>query len=157
MGRREKKVGASPARRRRLKSSARPSWAPWKSPRRRVPLTEFSTSAALTLGTGPAKVLRTVEKPKPEVAPSNYAIIGRYVFEPTLFDHLKEVKPGVGGEIQLTDGMDRLCKAGKLYALKIEGSRYDIGNHLSYVKAQLDAALRRPELADRLRQYLRTL
>jgi UTP--glucose-1-phosphate uridylyltransferase len=106
---------------------------------------------------GSIKVKKTVEKPKPAEAPSRFAIIGRYVFEPSLFDELRQVKPGVGGEIQLTDGMDRLAQAGGLQALLIDDCRYDIGNHLSYVIAQVDAALRRPELADRLRAYLRSL
>jgi UTP--glucose-1-phosphate uridylyltransferase len=105
----------------------------------------------------PAKVEKTVEKPKPEQAPSNYAIIGRYVFEPILFDALKETKPGVGGEIQLTDAMDRLCREGKLYALLGNDRRYDVGNHFFYVKAVIDAALMRPEIAPRLKDYLKTL
>lgn len=106
---------------------------------------------------GPAKVKRTVEKPKPADAPSRYAIIGRYLFEPEIFDHLKDVKPGVGGEIQLTDGMDRLCQAGKLYALPVTGRRYDIGSHFSFLQAQIDAAMTRPELKDRLRRYVKDL
>jgi UTP--glucose-1-phosphate uridylyltransferase len=109
------------------------------------------------LGDGPTKVLRTVEKPKPQDAPSPFAIIGRYVFEAELMDHLREVRPGVGGEIQLTDGMDRLCRSGKLFALQVKGPRYDIGNHFFYLKAQIDEALRRPELAQKLRHYLKTL
>lgn len=109
------------------------------------------------LGAAPCRVKRAVEKPKPSDAPSRYGIIGRYVFEPGLFDTLKEVRPGVGGEIQLTDGMNQLALAGRLHALRIEGPRYDIGNHFFFVKAQIDAALRRPGLSDRLRQYLRSL
>lgn len=106
---------------------------------------------------GPSPVLRTVEKPAPEKAPSHYAIIGRYVFENAVLDHLREISPGVGGEIQLTDAMDRLCRAGKLCAVPVKGCRYDIGSHFSFVKAQIDAALRRPELADRLRAYMKSL
>ncbi len=105
----------------------------------------------------PVKVLGTVEKPKPADAPSPYAIIGRYIFEPSLFEELEQVKPGSSGEIQLTDGLDRLAAKGKLYAVPVEGQRYDIGNHLSYLKAQVDAALRRPELAEPLRNYLKGL
>ncbi len=105
----------------------------------------------------PAPIRRTVEKPKPSDAPSPYAIIGRYVFEPVLFDYLKEVRPGVGGELQLTDGMDMLCKAGKLNAMLVDAMRFDIGNHFSYLKAQIQSALVRPELASKLRDYLRTL
>ena len=106
---------------------------------------------------GAAKVSRTVEKPKPENAPSNFAIIGRYVFQPEIFDCLSEVKPGVGGEIQLTDAMDMLAKAGKLYAQEVTGLRYDIGNFFYYLKAQIDLALQRPELAPKVREYLKSL
>lgn len=109
------------------------------------------------VGDGPTKVLRTVEKPKPEAAPSRYAIIGRYVFEPSLFEELERTTPGVGGEIQLTDAMDKLCRQGRLFAHRVRSRRYDIGNHLSYLQAQIESALLRPELADRLRRYLKTV
>lgn len=106
---------------------------------------------------GPKCVYRTVEKPKPSEAPSTYAIIGRYVFGEELFDALKDQKPGVGGEIQLTDGMNRLAKERKLYAELVPNRRYDIGNPFFYVKAQLDAALMKPELKDRIYQYIKSL
>jgi UTP--glucose-1-phosphate uridylyltransferase len=109
------------------------------------------------LGKEPLRIKRTVEKPSPENAPSSYAIIGRYVFQPSLFDHLREVTPGVGGEIQLTDGMDRVCQNEGLHALLVEHCRYDIGNHFSYLKAQIDAGLRRPELATRIKEYINSL
>lgn len=105
----------------------------------------------------PASVLRTVEKPKPENAPSQYAIIGRYVFQPEIFELLEKVKPGVGGEIQLTDAMDGLASRGTLQALISEDTRYDVGNHLYYVLAQVDAALQRPDLASRLRPLIQQL
>ncbi len=110
-----------------------------------------------TFGGQPRQVLRTIEKPKPDAAPSTFAIIGRYVFQPEIFDCLKKVKPGVGGEIQLTDGMDMLASAGKLHAWPVQGCRYDIGNHFSYVKAQIDGALRRPDLHDRVLEYVKSL
>lgn len=103
------------------------------------------------------EVRKTVEKPEPEQAPSPYGIIGRYVFEARIFDELRQIKPGFGGELQLTDAMDRLARAGGLRALLLDDCRYDIGNHFFYVKAQIDEALRRPELADKIRAYLRTL
>lgn len=109
------------------------------------------------LGESPELVLRTVEKPKPEAAPSKYAIIGRYVFDPSLFDALKDTKPGVGGEIQLTDAMDKLCANRKLHGVLLKGCRYDIGNPMFYMKAQIDAALRRPDLSQRLREYMKSL
>jgi len=110
-----------------------------------------------SLAMSPVRIRRTVEKPKPENAPSPYAIIGRYIFEPAIFQALQEGKAGVGGEIQLTDAMDKLCGAGKLYAQLVQGRRYDIGNHFYYLKAQIDSALRRPELSQKLRQYLQSL
>ncbi|NQW44547.1 MAG: UTP--glucose-1-phosphate uridylyltransferase [Deltaproteobacteria bacterium] len=109
------------------------------------------------LGDLPLKVLRTVEKPKPEVAPSRYAIIGRYVFDSSLFDALRDTQPGIGGEIQLTDAMDKLCAEGKLHGVLLKGCRYDIGNPLYYLKAQIDLALRRPELSQSLRDYMKSL
>ena len=98
-----------------------------------------------------------VEKPKPEVAPSRYAIIGRYVFDSSLFDALRDTQPGIGGEIQLTDAMDKLCAEGKLHGVLLKGCRYDIGNPLYYLKAQIDLALRRPELSQSLRDYMKSL
>lgn len=105
----------------------------------------------------PTKVIRTVEKPKPEQAPSQFAVVGRYVFESELFACLKDIKPGVGGELQLTDAMDKLCQQGKLSALLLEGLRYDIGSHLSYLKAQIDYAITRPELTEKVKGYLKGL
>ena len=110
-----------------------------------------------TFGDSPVRVLGTVEKPSPEQAPSRFAIIGRYVFSPVIFDYLDETPKGKGGEIQLTDAMTRLCEAEGLQAVKIKGCRYDIGNPLFYVRAQIDEALRRPELSKSLRTYLKTL
>jgi UTP--glucose-1-phosphate uridylyltransferase len=128
-----------------------------------VPKTEVSAYGIIDTGgkelvSGkPITVLRTVEKPQPENAPSHYAIIGRYVFQPEIFELLEHVKPGAGGEIQLTDAMDGLASAGKLQALISEDTRYDVGNHLYYVLAQVDAALQRPDLAGRLRPLLKQL
>ncbi|NDC23614.1 MAG: hypothetical protein EB078_08130 [Proteobacteria bacterium] len=105
----------------------------------------------------PARILGTVEKPAPENSPSRFAIIGRYVFEPEIFDCLSRTPKGAGGEIQLTDGMNQLCEKGGLFALKIKAARYDVGNQFFYLKAQIDEALRRPELASPLKEYLKTL
>jgi len=103
------------------------------------------------------EVLGTVEKPNPSQAPSPYAIIGRYVFDPVIFDCLKKTEKGAGGEIQLTDAMTMLCGREGLYAIKVQGCRYDVGNPLFYLKAQIDEALRRPELGPALKGYLRSL
>lgn len=107
-----------------------------------------------TVGTKPVAVKRTIEKPSPDKAPSPYAIIGRYVFGPEILEKLRRVKPGVGGEIQLTDAMSLLAGEGKLFASAVQGSRYDIGSLFGYVKAQVDAGLRHPEIGPQLREYL---
>jgi UTP--glucose-1-phosphate uridylyltransferase len=103
-----------------------------------------------------ASVRSTVEKPEPSAAPSHYAMVGRYVFQAEVFGELKNTQPGVGGEIQLTDAMDRLAAAGALEALLLKDKRYDIGNPLQYVLAQVDSALERPELAGSLRELLQS-
>lgn len=99
----------------------------------------------------------TVEKPNPKDAPSRYAVIGRYVFDNEILDCLAKVKPGRGGEIQLTDGMDMLARSGKLRAVLMAGTRYDMGNHLQAIVAQVDAGLQRPELRERLKIELHSL
>jgi UTP--glucose-1-phosphate uridylyltransferase len=90
---------------------------------------------------------RLVEKPAPKDAPSRFAIPGRYVLTPTIFDCLRETKPGKGGEIQLTDGLQLLAQREKLLAYQYEGTRYDTGDRLGFIDATLAFALRRPELA----------
>lgn len=105
----------------------------------------------------PLAVKGTVEKPAPEKAPSQLAIMGRYVFQSALWEALEKVKPGVGGEIQLTDALDTLASQGGLHCQILQDKRYDCGNHLYYVLAQVDSALHRPELAERLRPLLHQL
>ena len=127
-----------------------------------VPINETKSYGILKISEdkitdAPVKVLGTVEKPEPEKAPSRYAIIGRYVFDPIIFDYLARTPKGAGGEIQLTDAMTQLCDKEGLHAVNLKGCRYDIGNPFFYVKAQIDEALRRPELARPLREYLKTL
>jgi UTP--glucose-1-phosphate uridylyltransferase len=108
------------------------------------------------------RVVRMVEKPKPEEAPSNYAIAARYVFSPIIFDMIKGVKPDKKGEIQLTDAIQRLCEEGKrVLAVKIPASekRYDIGNFPSYFETFVEFALADPqygaEFRERLKQMLK--
>lgn len=104
---------------------------------------------------GPVVVKGSVEKPEPGKAPSRYAIIGRYVFSPEIFDALADIPFGKGGEKQLTDAMDRLCRQGRLHAVKMPANRYDMGSALGFVRAQVDAALARPELSLSVAEYLR--
>lgn len=100
------------------------------------------------------KLEQLVEKPKPEKAPSNLAIIGRYILHGEIFEILRELKPGKGGEIQLTDGLQELKKLQQLYAYTCEGKRYDIGDKLGYLKANIEFALRKKELENQLQDYL---
>ncbi|HEX4770450.1 MAG TPA: UTP--glucose-1-phosphate uridylyltransferase GalU [Bryobacteraceae bacterium] len=98
-----------------------------------------------------------VEKPKPEVAPSNLAIIGRYVLTPDIFGCLESIEPGSGGEIQLTDGLRYMLKTRPVYGLKFEGSRYDAGDKAGFLRATVEFALRRSDLGPGFREYLKGL
>jgi UTP--glucose-1-phosphate uridylyltransferase len=95
-----------------------------------------------------------VEKPQPSVAPSRFAIPGRYVLSPTIFDCLRETKPGKGGEIQLTDGLQLLAQREKLLAYQFEGIRYDTGDRLGFIDATIAFALKRPDLAPGVREIM---
>jgi UTP--glucose-1-phosphate uridylyltransferase len=103
------------------------------------------------------EVLNMVEKPKLENAPSNLAIIGRYILTPTVFETLAETKAGAGGELQLTDGMRLLLQREKMYAYVYEGKRHDTGDKLGFLKATVEFALKRPDLGGPLREYLKGL
>jgi UTP--glucose-1-phosphate uridylyltransferase len=103
------------------------------------------------------EIRNMVEKPKPEEAPSNLAIIGRYILTPAIFDCLAKTPPGAGGELQLTDGMRMLLKQEKMYAYVYEGQRYDTGDKLGFLKATVEFALKRNDLGGPFREYLKTL
>lgn len=98
-----------------------------------------------------------IEKPKPDVAPSNLAITGRYVLPPEIFGCLERTKPGAGGEIQLTDGMKILQQEQGLMAYVYEGKSHDAGDKLGFLKATVEIALENPELGKTFREYLKTL
>jgi len=98
-----------------------------------------------------------VEKPKLEDAPSNLAVIGRYVLTPAIFEILAETQPGVGGELQLTDGLRGLLKKEKMYGYVFEGKRHDAGDKLGFLKATVEFALKREDLGGPLREYLKGL
>ncbi len=98
-----------------------------------------------------------VEKPKLKDAPSNLAVIGRYILTPTVFEILAETKPGVGGELQLTDGLRGLLKKEKMYGYVFEGKRHDTGDKLGFLKATVEFALNRKDLGSPLREYLKGL
>ena len=98
-----------------------------------------------------------VEKPAPDKAPSEFAIMGRYVLTPDIFDLLAAGKPGTGGEIQLTDALMALTGRRKVYGCEFEGVRYDLGDRVGFIAAQVGFGLKRPDLADRLRAYLKSV
>jgi UTP--glucose-1-phosphate uridylyltransferase len=101
-----------------------------------------------------SRVRSIVEKPKPAVAPSNLAVVGRYVLSPAIFDHLERVERGAGGEIQLTDGIAALMREEAVYAHRFEGKRYDCGNKLGYLQATVEYALAHQALGREFRRYL---
>jgi len=98
-----------------------------------------------------------VEKPKASEAPSNLAIIGRYILTPDVFESITSVQPGSGGEIQLTDALRLLLRSRPIYALKFEGKRYDAGDKLGFLQATVEFALQRHDLGGPFREYLKGL
>lgn len=102
------------------------------------------------------QVEATVEKPPAAEAPSRMAIIGRYILRPEIFAILESLPAGKGGEIQLTDGLSRLVQDRKVFGCEFQGERYDIGDKLGFVRATVAYALKRPDLRDRVVEYLRT-
>ena len=98
-----------------------------------------------------------VEKPEPSAAPSDLAIIGRYVLTPKIFEKLEQTQRGAGGEIQLTDAIEALMAEQAVYGYEFEGDRYDAGTTMGLLRASVELALQRPELAGELRAYLRGL
>ena len=103
------------------------------------------------------RILDIVEKPKPDDAPSNLAVMGRYVFTPEIFDALERVKPGSGGEIQLTDAMGLLLQEQTIYGHVFEEGRYDIGDKLDYLRAMVELAIDRDDLGPDFRAFLADL
>jgi UTP--glucose-1-phosphate uridylyltransferase len=103
------------------------------------------------------RIRNMVEKPKPADAPSNLAIIGRYILTPEIFDSIDAVEPGAGGEIQLTDALKHLLRSRPIYGYRFEGTRYDAGDKLGFLKATVEFALRRGDLGAGFREYLKTL
>lgn len=98
-----------------------------------------------------------VEKPKLEDAPSNFAILGRYILTPKIFELLETQAPGKGNEIQITDAIDRLTQHEEVYAYDFEGMRYDVGDKVGFLKAQIDFALERDDLRDAIKDIIKNL
>ena len=122
-----------------------------------VPLAQtkrYGIVAAEPVSTGLMKVQQIVEKPAPDVAPSRMGVAGRYILTPAIFHHIRQQATGVGGEIQLTDGISSLLAAEDVYAFQYEGKRYDCGSKEGFLKATVELALRHPEVGAHFRQYL---
>ena len=100
------------------------------------------------------RILSIIEKPSPEEAPSNLAVIGRYVLTPEIFDALRRTTPGRGGEIQLTDAINLLAQEQAVYAYRFEGRRFDVGNPLDYLKATVELGAERDDLGPEFRAWL---
>jgi UTP--glucose-1-phosphate uridylyltransferase len=117
----------------------------------------YGIAAGTALDARTLRIEELREKPSTETAPSNLAVIGRYVLPPSIFGILARTKPGLGGEIQLTDGLAELARTEGLIGYRFEGQRYDAGDRLGYLKANVAYALKREELREPLLAYLRTL
>lgn len=104
-----------------------------------------------------SRVTKIVEKPSPQNAPSNLAVVGRYLLSPGIFDRLERTERGAGGEIQLTDGIADLLKDEPVYAYEFEGKRYDCGSKLGYLQATVEFALKHESLGDQFAEYLKQL
>ena len=101
-----------------------------------------------------SRITGMVEKPKPEEAPSTLAVVGRYLLSPMIFDHLANVKPGAGGEIQLTDALAQLIHDQPVLAYAFEGRRYDCGSKIGYLEATVELGLQHPEVGAEFRAFL---
>jgi UTP--glucose-1-phosphate uridylyltransferase len=104
-----------------------------------------------------ARIQAIVEKPKPAIAPSNLAVVGRYLLRPAIFDELEKIGAGAGGEIQLTDGIARLMKKEDVLAYRFAGKRYDCGSKLGYLQATVEYGMKHPQLGKAFSSYLKDL
>jgi UTP--glucose-1-phosphate uridylyltransferase len=117
----------------------------------------YGIVAVETQASGAQRVMRIVEKPKPADAPSNLAVVGRYILTPAIFAKLERTQRGAGGEIQLTDGIASLLADEPVYVLPFAGIRYDCGSKLGYLRATVEYGLRHPELGASFRAYLESI
>src|SRR6266513_358649 len=117
---------------------------------------QYGVIKGKVLKKGLYQIEATVEKPQAKEAPSRMAIIGRYVLRPEIFSILQNLPPGKGGEIQLTDGLAQLVRERKVYGCEFLGDRYDIGDKFGFVRATVAYALKRPDLKDKVLEYLKT-
>ena len=120
-------------------------------------ISRFGAIDAEEVEEGVFRVHEMVEKPPFAEAPSDLAIIGRYILTPDIFEELENTKPGAGGEIQLTDAMRSLSKKRPFYAVRFKGTRHDVGDKLGFLIATVEYALKRPDLGPEFREYLQSL
>ena len=120
-------------------------------------ISRFGVIDAEEVEPGIYRIRDLVEKPRFEDAPSDLAIIGRYIFTPEIFSAIESTKPGAGGEIQITDAMRILLQKQPIYALKLDGVRHDAGDKLGFLIATVEYALKRDDLSEPFREYLRSL
>jgi UTP--glucose-1-phosphate uridylyltransferase len=120
-------------------------------------ISRFGVIDAEEVREGVYKIRDMVEKPPFAEAPSDLAIIGRYILTPDIFDEIKRTPKGAGGEIQITDAMRSLLKKRPFYAVRFEGTRHDAGDKLGFLIATVEFALKRPDLAPQFKEYLRSL
>jgi UTP--glucose-1-phosphate uridylyltransferase len=123
-----------------------------------VPREHTSRYGILAIGSDDGRLVEVkglVEKPKPEDAPSTLSIIGRYVLLPEVITHLSQMARGAGNEVQLTDGMAKMIGTTPFHGLRYEGRRFDCGDKIGFLEAQIAFALRRPEMADAVRAFLK--
>lgn len=129
----------------------------------RVPMEKVSSYGVIAcqpapeVGAGVYRITDLVEKPPRDQAPSDLTIVGRYILTPDIFDALRQVKEDKSGEIQLTNGLKQLLKSRPIYALVVDGVRHDTGNNLGFLKANVYFGLKRPEIAEQFREYLKTV
>jgi len=109
------------------------------------------------ISNGLNEVSNLVEKPEPEDAPSNIAIVGRYILDPLIFEFLEATAPGKGGEVQITDAIKNLLGKEKVYAYEFEGKRFDVGDKIGYLKANIAFALKRKDIGKELKKYLKEI
>ena len=117
---------------------------------------KYRVIAGEPLGSHSFRATDMVEKPPQGEAPSNLAIVGRYILTPAIFDHLETIPRGAGGEIQLTDAIQELLDGEPVMAYRFEGKRYDCGNKLGYLQATVEFALKHPDLREPFMDYLVT-
>ncbi|MGA2193183.1 MAG: UTP--glucose-1-phosphate uridylyltransferase, partial [Nitrospirota bacterium] len=123
----------------------------------RADVSSYGIIDAVEVEAGVYKIRDMVEKPPVDKAPSNLAIIGRYILTPDIFAALRDTKPGKGGEIQLTDGLKALMKKRPVYAYKFKGTRYDAGDKLGFLKATVEYAAKDRDLGPQFREYIKAL